>query len=279
MLAACARLAGEPVTVQADLSWPASRNRVLELVAASGRALIAKAVGDVALYQRELHALRHWAPALGACASALVGTDDDLCLLLLTMVPGRRAEETAASTDPDVHRQAGRLTRLLHDAQTATLDRDIALATARKLELWIDRGRSVLSDAEIAFARSRVAPLADAGPLLTVPCHMDNQPRNWVVSDGRVGLIDFGGTRLDFWLRDLQRMYFQQWEHRPDLRDAFYAGYGRTPDAAERGLLTCYLAHGGLSTVVWAHEAGDTAFEAHGHRILAELMSGADPAA
>jgi hypothetical protein len=279
MIAACQRLLGAPVTLVADLSWPDSRNRVLELTDAAGQSWIAKTVEDEGIYRRELHALRHWAPALGGSAPALAAADDQLRLLLMTRLPGRRAEETAGNTDPAVHKQAGRLTRLLHDAEPASLDHDIGAATARKLEAWIERGRHLLSAGEIAFARSRVEPLASAGPLRTVPCHLDNQPRNWIVDDaGHVAMIDFGGARPDVWIRDLQRMYFQQWEHRTDLRDAFYAGYGRTPDAADRELLRCYLAHAGLSTVVWAHEFGDAEFEAHGHRVLAELQAGADPA-
>lgn len=277
--AACRRLLGTPVSAVTDLSWPGSSNLVLELTDAGGRSWIAKSIGDEAHYRQELYALRHWAPALHGAAPSLEATDDELRLLVMTRLAGRRAEEMPANTDPAVHREAGRLTALLHGAEPAGTDAHIGAATAAKLESWIDRGRHLLSADEIAFARVQVAPLAEAGPLPTVPCHQDNQPRNWLVDDaGQVGMIDFGLCKRDVWIRDLQRLYFQQWEHRPDLRDAFYAGYGRTPDAADLELLRCYLAYSGLSTVVWAHEFGDPQFEAHGHRILAELISGADPA-
>jgi Ser/Thr protein kinase RdoA (MazF antagonist) len=278
MVAACQGLLGAPVTAISDLSWPQSSNQVLELTTADGRRWIAKVAGGREHYRREKHALQCWAPALGRDAPELVAAEDELLLLVMTRLPGRRAEETAGNTGAAVHEQAGRLTRLLHDAEPPTTDDGIAAATVQRLEDWIERGRELLNGDEIAFARNCVRPIAGLGPLPTVPCHMDNQPRNWVVDDaGHVGMIDFGGARRDVWIRDLQRMYFQQWEHRPDLRDAFYAGYGRTPDDADLLLLRCYLAHGGLSTVVWAHEFGDPPFEAHGHRILAELMAGADP--
>lgn len=148
-----------------------------------------------------------------------------------------------------------------------------------KLERWIGRGRHLLTEDEITLARRQVRPLADFGPVPVVPTHMDNQPRNWLVDEaGVVRMIDFGGCRRDHWIRDLQRMYFQQWEQRPDLRDAFYAGYGRVPTDADLALLRGYLAYHALSTVVWASEHGDPAFEQHGHRVLAQLQAGAWPA-
>jgi Ser/Thr protein kinase RdoA (MazF antagonist) len=177
-----------------------------------------------------------------------------------------------------VHEQAGRLTRRLHDAVPPVLDDQILAATVQSLERWIERGRDLLAADDIAFARDRVAPLTGFGTVPTVPCHMDNQPRNWLVNDaGTVSMIDFGACKRDVRIRDLQRMYFQQWQGRPDLRDAFYAGYGRTPTADDLAMLRCFLAKNALSTVVWAHEHGDPDFERHGRRVLAELRSGASP--
>jgi Ser/Thr protein kinase RdoA (MazF antagonist) len=239
---------------------------------------VAKMIASADGYRRELFAYQNWAPALGSAAPMLRAADDSRKLLVMTLLAGHRAEETAAQFEPSVHKQAGHLTRLLHDAAPPVLDHQILAATVESLENWIERGRDLLSDDEIDFARDRVSPLVAFGAVPTVPCHLDNQPRNWLVDDGgAVSMIDFGGCRRDVWIRDLQRMYFQQWQGRPDLRDAFYAGYGRWPSADDLGMLRCYLAKHALSTIVWAHQYGDPEFEQHGRRVLAELRAGASP--
>jgi Phosphotransferase enzyme family len=277
LLAACEPVLG-PVTLVRDMSWPGNGNQVAEVRDASGRSWVAKIIAEPDGYRAELSAYRNWVPALGAAAPALRAADDSSRLLVVSLLAGRRAEESGAQFDPAVHEQAGRLTRRLHEAEPPVIDDRILAATLHSLERWIKRGRDLLSEDDIAFARDRVAPLAGFGPVPTVPCHMDNHPRNWLVDDeGTVSLIDFGGCERDVWIRDLQRLYFQQWQGRPDLRDAFYAGYGRTPAADDLAMLRCYLAKHALSTVVWAHEHGDQGFEQQGRRILAELRSGASP--
>lgn len=277
LLAACERVLG-PVSLVRDMSWPSNDNQVAEIRDASGRSWVAKKITNADGYQRELFAYRNWTPALGDAAPVLRVADDSARLLVVTLLAGRRAEESAAEFDPGVHEQAGRLTRRLHDAVPPVIDDQILAATVTKLDSWIERGRDLLSDDDVEFVRARVGPLPGFGAVPTVPCHMDNQPRNWLVGDtGMVSMIDFGGCRRDVWIRDLQRMYFQQWRGRPDLRDAFYAGYGRTPSADDLAMLRCYLAHSALSTVVWAHEFGDAEFEQHGRSILAELRGGASP--
>jgi Ser/Thr protein kinase RdoA (MazF antagonist) len=274
LLGACERLLG-PVTLVSDMSWRLGDNTVLEVSDRRGRSLIAKAVRHQETYERELHALRRWAPALGSGAPDLLAADGERRLLIVASRPGRLAEETAAETDPSVHEQAGRLTRRLHDADQPVLDADIAASTIGKLETWISRGSRLLSGDDIGFCREQVRPLAAIGPVPTVPCHLDNQPRNWLVDDaGTVSLIDFGMCKRDVWVRDVQRLYVQQWIGRPDLRDAFYAGYGRTPSASDIALLRCYVAYSAVSTIVWASAHGDPDFEEQGRRTLAELRRG-----
>jgi Ser/Thr protein kinase RdoA (MazF antagonist) len=273
---ACQDILG-PVTVAAELSWPGSANRVVELRDAGDKRWIAKTV-EPGLYQRELYAMRHWAPALGGAAPILRAADDKLRLLIMNRLPGRLVEGSAAEFDPAVHEQAGALIRQLHDAEPPAADTEVAAATAARLEDWIARGRHLLGLDEAQFARDQVRPLATAGPMQVVPAHMDNQPRNWMISDdGSVSIIDFGRCKRDVWIRDMQRLYFQQWLARPDLRDAFYAGYGRSPGEADLVLLRCYLVYGALTTVVWAHEHDDPGFEAHGRRMLAKLRAGHSP--
>jgi Ser/Thr protein kinase RdoA (MazF antagonist) len=274
LLDACEPFLG-PVTLVRDLSWRLGDNKVVEVTDLGGRRWIAKAVLHREGYERELRALRRWAPALGAGAPVLLAADDGQQLLIMASRPGRLAEETNAEIDPAVHEQAGRLTRLLHDAEPPVLDADAAASTARKLEIWISRGSGLLTDEDIDFSREEVRPMAGLGPVPTVPCHLDNQPRNWLVGNGgTVSLIDFGMCKQDVWVRDVRRLYVQQWVGRPDLRDAFYAGYGRTPTEADLALLRCYLAYSALSTVVWGREHGDPDFEEQGRRTLAELRAG-----
>jgi hypothetical protein len=274
LLAACERFLG-PVTLACDRSWRLGDNRVVEVSDRRGRSWIAKAVRHQEGYDRELRALRRWTPALGPGGPALLAADDERRLLIMASRPGRLAEETGAEYDPAVHEQAGRLTRRLHDAEPPVLDADIAASTARRLERWIARGSHLLSEEDIGFSREQVRPLATIGPLPTVPCHLDNQPRNWLVDGaGTVSLIDFEMCKQDVWIKDVRRLYVQQWVGRPDLRDAFYVGYGRTPTAADLALLRCYVAYSALSTIVWASEHSDPGFEEKGRRTLAELRAG-----
>jgi hypothetical protein len=66
-----------------------------------------------------------------------------------------------------------------------------------------------------------------------VPCHLDFQPRNWLVNTcGDLSLVDFEHARVDLPVRDLVRLRFRIWPDRPALREAFLTGYGRplTPD-------------------------------------------------
>jgi aminoglycoside phosphotransferase len=274
LLGACERLLGA-VTVLSDMSWPLGDNNVVEVRDGRGRSWIAKTVRHRESYERELHALRCWAPALGPGAPVLHASDDELQLLIMSRMPGRRAEQIPAETDPVVHRQAGQLTRRLHDAEPPVLNHDIGAATARKLEVWISRGGHLLDDADISFSREQVRPLVTLGPVPTVLCHMDNQPRNWLVDDeGTVRLMDFGASQRDVWIRDLGRLYVQQWLDRPDLRAAFFAGYDRNPTDADHALLRCYLSYSALATTVWANEHGDPGFEEQGRRTLARLRAG-----
>ena len=274
LLAACERVLG-PVTLVTDRSWQHGEHHVIEVSDSAGQRWIAKSVRERGSYEREIHALRNWAPALDGAAPALRACDDAWQLLIMTRLPGRLAEETEAELDPAVHKLAGQLIRQLHEAVPPETDRDVAAAMAGKLELWIGRGSGLLSDAEISFGRQQVKPLTAVGPVSTLPCHLDNQPRNWLVDDdGRVSLIDFGMCRRDVWIRDMARLYVQQWAGRPDLRDAFYAGYDRIPAAADLVLLRCYLAYSAISTVVWAREHGDALFEEQGRRTLARLRAG-----
>lgn len=87
LLAACERVLG-PVALVTDRSWPLGDNKVVEVSDSRGRLWIAKTVRQDS-YERELHAFRHWVPALGDAAPALRGAEDALRLLIMTRLAGR----------------------------------------------------------------------------------------------------------------------------------------------------------------------------------------------
>lgn len=74
-------------------------------------------------------------------------------------------------------------------------------------------------------------------------------PRNWMVDDaGAIRLIDFGHTREDFWILDVDKLWSDQW-----------------------AVLEASSALGAVSTIVWSREHGDRGDEAFGRRHLARL--------
>ena len=272
VLSRCRRELG-PCELVADRSMPHGEALTLEVETAAGVRWIAKHVRREKKYRQELTAYLEWVPALGPGAPTLHSAHDDLHLLLVSRLPGRPADGTPAAHDPEVHRRAGALTRLLHGSAAPVSDPGFAADLLRRLEKYIARAGGLLSADEIGFARARVAAL-DGSPVVIVPCHRDNQPRNWIVGErGELGLIDFGHAERHNWITDVGQLRFRFWRARPELGEAFFDGYGREPGEADWRLFHSYVAYLGLSTVVWAHEHDDPEFEVEGHDWLRDLMA------
>ncbi|GAA2832505.1 phosphotransferase enzyme family protein [Crossiella cryophila] len=272
-VAHCQRVLG-PCHPVADLSWPHGGARTVEVHAADGQSWIAKSVAKPSAYERERDAYRDWVPALADNAPHLLDAADNLRLLLISKLPGTLAESTPAATSPQAHHRAGELTRRFHQSTAPITDPGFAPRLLAKFDSWATRAETLLSQSQLAAARTELSGLATLPAPTLVPCHLDNHPRNWLVDDtGRLRLIDFGHARKDVWIQDLSRLHFGVWHNRPDLREAFLSGYGRTPTELDLAVLRCYAAYTGVSTVVWAHEHADPEFEAHGREILARSGS------
>lgn len=261
-----------PHTVVGDRSWDHGEALVLEVEDRDGARWYAKQHRSEKKYWRELAAYQDWVPrAFGDRAPVMRAHDDELRIVVLSKVAGVPLEEGTER----VHRQAGELLRRLHDLVGPEPWPDppgFAEGVRRGMETWIDRGGSLLSKDDLAFCRRMVAGLSELPPAVIVPCHMDYSPRNWLVDDaGVVRLIDFERTRREQWIQDLARMHYGLWLRRPELGKAFYEGYGRQPSGLDLEILDRRQASGTLSTIVWAHEHGDEAFEAHGREVLAGL--------
>lgn len=69
--------------------------------------------------------------------------------------------------------------------------------------------------------------------------HGDFRTRNWLwaAASDQVAVIDYETADVGFAVEDLAWLFAVMWGPRPDLRDAFLAGYGREPSRAERQML------------------------------------------
>ena len=269
-MAAARRLLG-PCDVVADLSWKdLGLSVVLEVRTDDGRSLIVKSHRDLYRNQLEVAAYQRWVPAIADRAPSLVAHDDDGTVLVVTKL---EAGPPAPELPPAVYADAGRVLRRFHGSGEPIQDAGWADQRLANLGTWIERMPEGLIDADdVAFVEREAAVLRDLPPPSMVPCHSDFQPRNWRVDeDGRVFVFDFEKARHDWWIHDIQRMWWREWLERPDLRDAFLEGYGRDLDETELAGLRANSARGHLVQIAWATEHGDAPFAAEGRRQLARL--------
>ena len=88
-----------------------------------------------------------------------------------------------------------------------------------------------------------------------VPTHGDWQPRNWLMHDGTVSIIDFGRADLRPALTDFARLAAQQFRKNAPIEAAFLKGYGPDPRASaawQRNMI-----REAIGTAVWAFQVGN----------------------
>jgi hypothetical protein len=272
------------LVVEADMSWGLVETTVLR-VASGGRAFVVKAGGPRDHHiAREVRAHREWTtpwlagdPAAGPGedrVGRLVHADVDARLLVTTYQPGRLVQDDPAAADPATYEQAGRLLAALH-AQLAVEDPDHeARADANAERRLAQEHRIAPADVERLRALIRSWPTP---PAVLVPTHGDWQGRNWLVDDaGTVRVIDLGRAELRPAMSDLDRLAAREFRRYPGAEEAFLAGYG--PDPREPEAWFRSRVREAIGTAVWAYQVGDQAFEAEGHRRVAEVLADADGA-
>jgi Ser/Thr protein kinase RdoA (MazF antagonist) len=211
-------------------------------------------------HQRERAAYRALAPHLPA--PTLLAERTGPSALLLSALPGGDAEPLPA--DPEAGRAlfeaAGRALARLHALPAPEPDPlPLGEAYRRRVAAAVARAQAVLPPAvapALAAATADLEAAMQAG--LRVPCHRDYEPRNWRVAP--FGLLDFEHTRPDHWLADLTRLEAWVWPGRPDLREAFFSGYGRHPDGQEQAILHMLSALDAVQTWAWGVEHRDRLF-------------------
>jgi thiamine kinase-like enzyme len=257
------------MAVIADLSWGIDDTVVLHVRVPDGD-IIVKASGsaDHGMGQ-EIAAYRAWVGCLAETGRApeLLRADDTSNVLVTTFVEGRLVLGSEAEWQTDTYAQAGELLARFH-SQASRADQDYErTANARTLR-WLDGPHRIPRAIE---AQLRAEFMAFDAPTVTlVPTHGDWQPRNWMHHLGTVSVIDFGRADWRPADSDFGRLAAQQFRDHPDLEDALIDGYGSDPRETSAWRRTRLRA--AVGTACWAHQVGDSAFEAQGHRMIADVL-------
>jgi Ser/Thr protein kinase RdoA (MazF antagonist) len=295
--------------VEEVLNWCASVLGSLEVVSERSRAHAGQRAGvhrlrttsgyyyakihrDRTHWDSEVHGYEQWAPAFGDCAPRLLAVrDEEPPALVISELPGKILERArlSATQERAVWRAAGQALVALHDLAVGEFfgpcRRDGTVAgppisdaqeyVATQLEELLERGSRAgyLSDDEMAIgraARNLVAAFAGERP---VPCHRDYCPANWLATGDGVwtGVIDFEFAYWDVRVADFTRYPDWEWIGRPDLVEAFCAGYGQpfTP-AQEQQRLVAHVQYA-LTAIVWGRENAYYGFAEEGRQALEHL--------
>jgi hypothetical protein len=235
----------------------------------SGDDYVVKQHATRSKHEREVHAYRHWTCVLGSRAPALKAVDDPAMVIITSALPG---QAHSGDLPASAHRQAGALLRRFHDAEPPRELPWFPGWLRDRAGHWGDQAAALLSAADAAIIESHLAALAEAEALSGGPCHLDFQPRNWLITkSGGVSLIDFEHARIDLPTRDFVRLRFRTWEARPDLRDAFLDGYGRPLTESEDQLVWHLGAIDALTALARGHETANPELTVSGRATLRQL--------
>jgi Ser/Thr protein kinase RdoA (MazF antagonist) len=163
--------------------------------------------------------------------------------------------------------------RAFHDAEDLGTWEDLVGDKQAELDYWSRRGGGLIEPRVIDVVRRELDNLQALPAPARVPCHGDFSPRNWLVADGKLNLIDFGEAGPDVWVSDLGRLIFG-WRLQTDGLAALLEGYGRQPDSDELALLRATYTASVVWHIVWGHEHGNRDFEVSSRQLLDALVSG-----
>lgn len=253
-----------------DHSWETGMRTVLEVVHGGSRSIVKAGHGQDHHMDREITAHERWLQpwTCRGRAPEAVHAEADAELLVTTYLPGRLVLGTEHADDPGVYEQAGELLGILHGQASVTDDGAEADLNARTIR-WLDSTHRIAPTTE-EHLRAEIA-LWPTPPTELVPTHGDWQPRNWLIHEGRVAIIDFGRAAFRSAMSDLARLAAQDFARNPALETAFLHGYGtdpREPAAWHRTRV-----REAIGTAVWAHQVGDEEFEAQGHAMIAAALT------
>ena len=255
--------------VLADLSWPLQDTAVLD-VRSGGRRYIVKASRASHHIAREIDAHDQFLRRFSVWVPRLAHSSRDELILVTHYLPGELVEGTNAEVDPEIYRQAGcRLKQLL---VPGPLSEDYIQRLVTDAKLSISRARLLVPEVQLAELEARLVSVS-IRPVALSLTHGDYQPRNWLVNDGQLRVIDFGRADQRHWTSELVRLANQQFAGRAHLECAFLEGLDRPMTAQDCEIYRLECIQQALGTVVWANSISDSAFEEHGRRMVRAVLT------
>ncbi|PUA79185.1 phosphotransferase family protein [Nocardioides currus] len=256
--------------VVADHSWDLRHRHVLEVVHAGIRYAVKAGSPSDGHMLREIRAHREWLAPWTSTGHAppMVHADPDTLLLVTRWLPGRLVEDSTAQHDPDTFRQAGALLARLH-GQLSVVDPAHERDETERALRWLDSPHRIPAPTESRL-RAEIASWDLDVETVLVPTHGDWQPRNWLVHDGVVAVIDLGRADLRTPMSDLARLAAQDFRRDAALETAFLEGYGDDP--RDPDLWVRMKVREAIGTASWAFQHGDAGFEEQGHRMIREAL-------
>lgn len=200
-------------------------------------------------------------------APQLVYVDEDAKLLVTRYLPGDLVQDSDYERSLDIYRQAGDLLARLH-AQFTIQDEGFEARANQKTLSWLDKPHRIAPN--VTTRLRKIIGSWPTPPSLLVPTHGDWQPRNWLIHEDLVSVIDFGRASMRPAMTDFARLAAQQFRAEPRLESAFLDGYGADP--REPGAWQRNQVREAIGTAAWAYQVGDETFEQQGHRMLAEAL-------
>ncbi|MFD9483364.1 aminoglycoside phosphotransferase family protein [Streptomyces sp. NPDC059991] len=266
--------------VVADRSSPGTgRPRIWEVEGPHGCRWFAKQNPGPRLQQREATAYESgWPSLLGPGRAPLMAAHDPTAqALVITAVPGQpvRGQRLAAEQEREVYRQAGQLLARLNTAPVVSpVPEESTVGWEAAVEKMLASARLYATPDDLVMLRELTRDQPAILP--AVVSHGDYMPRNWLWDPAEqvLRIIDFERTSIEPSAhRDLPRLHYRLLRGRPDVKAAFYAGLGRTPDAFERHACAAYGALDAMSALRYGLEKRDIDSVDEAHTMLRNLRT------
>jgi len=258
-----------------DKSWPLLDYTVVYRLTTAKASFYLKSHSLIGKYQQEKRAYQDWAGTLKNTPDLLAFNDENM-LLLMTAVAGELVElnDFGHRELQEIYYHSGKLLKDLHSIKIIDSDKlTIRQAYKKRLKAWLPRAKPMVAQQDIDWVEARVLEIIpELAKFSRVPCHRDYTARNWLYDGKSLSLIDFEHSRPDFFLTDLERLWGLVFTKDTDLKESFFAGYGKLSDD-DIEILKRSTAFWALNTISWANEHNDRLFEQRGREVLQRLQA------